>query len=109
MGKIYLTYSDFPSFIVCVYVCVCGVLGSMQFYHVCIYHYSQDPKQFHHKDPSSSLFIITPTSLSPTSFSVSTLFSLSLFCHFKNDEWNPTVCNLWDWLFSLHIIALRLI
>lgn len=80
--------------------CVCGVLGSMQFYHVCIYYYSQDPKQFHHKDPSSCPFIITPTSLSPTAFSVSTLFSLSLFCHFKNDEWNPTVCNLLGLPFS---------
>ena len=93
---------------VCVCVCVCGVLGSMQFYHVCIYHYSQDPKQFHHKDPSSCPFIITPTSLPPTAFSVS-----SFHCHYfvisRMTNGILQSVTFWDWLFSLTIIPLRLI
>lgn len=94
--------------------CVCGVLGSMQFYHVCIYYYSQDPKQFHHKDPSSCPFIINPPPFLPLHF----LSLLCSHCHYfvisRMMNGIPPSVTFWDCLFltqdnslEIHLSVLR--
>lgn len=119
IDTIHKTYSDFTSFTwPRVHMCLC-VSVSLWFYMlwsgVDLHNLKQDAELFHQRKDPLCYLIVTPNLLSsfyhhciPNCWQPSNLFSISVTLLFWEYNWNHIACNLWDGLFSLTVIPLKI-